>query len=184
MTMNKSKSLPWDEVEKAIYKEIKWLEDTIMESPFKYEEEFCSRCIFRRMAVLILSGKIKVKDIKSSVCLWGEDHSFVIGKPHGQQWHSEMMKLVASYFQSLKYKIVVESNLNFGRADLGVYKKGKRNLFIEVGTISISKLLSNLESMKGSDLLLVLDSNHAVEFSILDVGAYGQFIQDFHRKSQ
>lgn len=180
--MNKSKSLPWDEVEKAIIKEIKWLEDTITESPFRHEKEVCSKCIFRRIAVLILSGKIKVKDIKSSVCLWGEDRSFVIGKPHGKEWHSEMMRLVASYFQSLKYKIVVEPDPNFGRADLGAYKKGKRNLFIEVGTVSISKLLFNLESMKDSDILLVLNSNHAVEFSILDIGALDRFAQETHRK--
>lgn len=127
------------------------------------------KCIFRRIAILILSGKIKVKNIKFSVCLWGEDRSFVIGKPHGKEWHSEMMKLVASYFDSLKYKVVIEPNLSIGKADLGAYKERKRNLFIEVGTVSISKLLFNFESMKGSNILLVLDSNHAVEFSINEI---------------
>lgn len=112
----------------------------------------------------------------------GENRSFVIGKPHGQEWHSEMMRLVASYFQSLKYKIVVEPNLNFGRADLGAYKKGQRNLFIEVGTVSISKLLLNFESMKGSDILLILDSNHVLEFSVLDVDVLGRLVQETHRK--
>lgn len=107
---------------------------------------------------------------------------FFMGKPHGKEWHSEMMKLVASYFQSLKYEINIEPNLNFGRADLGVYKKGKRNLFIEVGTVSISKLMLNFESMKGSDILLVLDSKHAVEFSILDVDVLGRFTQENRRK--
>lgn len=32
---------------------------------------------------------------------------------------------------------------------------------------NIFKLLFNLETMVGSDLLLVLDSNHAVKFSII-----------------
>lgn len=168
MTMNKSKSLPWDEVEKAIYKEIKWLEDTIMESHFKHEMEVCSECIFRRIAVLILSGKIKVKDIKSSVSLFGRNKSFVIGKPHGKEWHSEMMKLVASYFKYLGYDVAIEPNLDMGRADLGIYKNGERNLFIEVGTISLPKLLHNFTTMEGSDFLLVLDSKHAVEISILE----------------
>jgi hypothetical protein len=55
------------------------------------------------------------------------------------------MKLVGSYFKSLGYQIIVEPNLNMGRADLGVYKKGERNLFIEIGTISLPKLLFNKE---------------------------------------
>lgn len=170
MGNSKSKSLPWDEVEKAIHREIKWLEETIIDSPFKNEEKECSKCIFRRMAILILSGKIKAKDIKSSVSLWGKGYSFLIGKPHGKEWHSKMMKLVGSYFHSLGYEVVIEPNLGIGRADLGIYKKGKRSLFIEVGTVSISKLLFNLESMESSDILLVLDSYHAVEFSIHKTG--------------
>lgn len=106
MHTNKTKSLPWNEVEQAINQEVKWLENTIIDSPFNTK-----------------------KDCK-----------------------------------------------------MGVYKKGKRNLFVEVGTVSISKLLLNLESMEGSDILLVLDSKHAVEFSILDVDALGRFAQETHRK--
>lgn len=182
MSNSKSKSLPWNVVEEAINKEIKWLEEIIIDSPFKKEEKECRKCIFRRIAVLILSGKINVKDIKSSVSLWGKNRSFIMGKPHGKEWHSEMMRLVASYFQSLEYEVAVEPNLSFGRADLGVYKEGKRNLFIEVGTVSISKLLLNLKSMKGSDILLVLDSNHAVELSVLDIDASDRFAEETHRK--
>lgn len=182
------KSLPWDLVEKAINKEIEWLDETIEDSPFNREEKFCDECIFRKIAILILSGKIKAKDIKSSVSLWGKDSSFIIGKSHGKEWHSEMMRLLASYFKSLEYEVAIEPNLSFGRADLGIYKKGKRNLYIEVGTVSISKLLFNLKSMEGSDILLVLGSNHAVEFSILNtdvseyVNASDRFAQDSHRK--
>ena len=161
-----SKSLPWDVVEKAIIKEVKWLKETIIETPYK-EKGICKDCIYRRLAILILSGKIKAKDIKSKVCLWGKEKSLPVGKPHGQEWHAEMMKLVSSYFKSLGYDVTIEPNLNMGRADLGVYKRGERNLFIEIGTVSLSKLLFNLESMEGSDFLLVLDSNHAVEFPIL-----------------
>lgn len=181
MHTNKTKSLPWNEVEQAINQEIRWLENTITDFPFNTKKD-CKKCIFRRLAILILSGKVKAKDIKSSVCLWGKDLSFVIGKPHGKEWHSEMMKLVASYFQSLKYEIDIEPNLNFGRADLGVYKEGKRYLFIEIGTLSISKLLINLESMQGSNLLLVLDSKHAVEFSILDTDVLDRFARETHPK--
>lgn len=168
MTIPKSKSLPWDLVEKAINKEIKWLQETIENFPFNREEKFCNECIFRKIAILILSGKIKAKDIKSSVSLWGKDNSFVIGKSHGKEWHSGMMKLVASYFKSLGYDVVIEPDLSMGRADLGVYKNGQRNLFIEVGTVSLAKLLHNFITMEDSDFLLVLDSKHAVEISVLE----------------
>ncbi len=55
MTMNRSKSLPWDKVEKAINKEIEWLEKTIVDSPFNNVKEICNKCIFRKIAILILS---------------------------------------------------------------------------------------------------------------------------------
>lgn len=160
------KSLPWDVVEKAIAKEVKWLKETIIEIPHK-DKDICKDCVYRRLAILILSGKIKARDIKSTVRLWGKEKSLPIDKPHGQEWHTEMMKLVNEYFKSLGYDTAIEPNLNMGRADLGVYKNGERNLFIEIGTVSPPKLLFNLESMEDSDFLLVLDSNHAVEFSIL-----------------
>lgn len=178
---SKSESLPWDEVEQAIKEEIRWLQETITDSPF--QQDTCKKCIFRQIAVLILSGKVRATDIKSKVCLWGEDSSFPIGKTHGQEWHSEMMKLVATYFDSLKYEVLAEPDLRFGRADLGAYKKGKRNLFIEVGTVSISKLLSNLQSMADTDILIVLNSNHAVEFSVLKTDIFDRLARETHRSS-
>lgn len=167
-----SKSLPWNIVEKAIIKEIKWLKETIVEGSYSRnkEDSICKDCIYRRIAILIVSGKVKAKDIKSSVCLWGKEELSTIGKPHGKEWHTETMKLVAGYFRSLGYNVAIEPNLNRGRADLGVYKRGKRNLFIEIGTVSLLKLLFNFESMEGQDFLLVLGSNHAVEFSVLEAG--------------
>lgn len=166
MSSKQSEFLPWDIVEKAIVKEVKWLKETIIETPYK-DKDICKDCIYRRLAILILSGMIKATDIKSTVSLWGEKKLLLIGKPHGQEWHAETMKLTNNYFKSLGYDVVIEPNLNMGRADLGVYKKGERNLFVEVGTISLPKLLFNFESMEDSDFLLVLNLNHAVEFSIL-----------------
>lgn len=160
-----SKSLSWDVVEKAIAKETEWLRKTIVETPYK-DKNICKGCIFRRLAVLILSGNTKARDIKSTISLFGKETS-PIGKSHGKEWHVKIMKLSNNYFKSLGYDVTLEPNLNMGRADLGIYKNGERDLFIEVGTVSLPKLLFNLESMEGSDFLLVLDSNHAVEFSIL-----------------
>ena len=170
MSPIQSKSLPWDMVEKAITKEVKWLKETIIETSYKDKEAVCKDCIYRRIAILILSGKVGARDIKSTVCLWGKEELSTIGKTHGKEWHAEMMKLIAGHFRSLGYNVAIEPNLNMGRADLGVYKKGKRNLFIEIGTISLLKLLFNLESMEGQDFLLVLGPNHAMEFSVLEAG--------------
>jgi len=169
MPSYQSKSLPWQMVEKAIAKEVKWLKETIIEG-FHKEKDYCKDCVFRKLAILIISGRIKAKDIKSTICLWGKEKSFFIGKPHGKKWHTEMMKLVANYFRSLGYSVAIEPKLNMGRADLGIYKKSERNLFVEIGTVSLPKLLFNLESMEGSGFLIVLDSNHGVEFSVLNAG--------------
>lgn len=166
---NQSKSLPWDVVEKTIAKEVKWLKETLLESPYREKNEsygLCKNCIYRRIAILIVSGKVRARDIKSTISLWGK-RKLSTHIEHGEKWHSQMMKLVGGYFQSLSYKVIVEPNLNIGRADLGTYKKNKRNLFIEIGTVSLPKLLFNLESMEGSDFLLITDKDRAVEFSIL-----------------
>lgn len=165
-----SKSLPWNIIEKAILSEQKWLKNTLLIPPHKeaksfYASNFCENCIFRRMAILIVSGSIKVKDIKSSKSLWGRKILEHI-KPHGKEWHSRMMDLIASYFKSLKYNIATEPFLNKGRADLAIYKTGKKNLFVEVGSVSLPKLLFNLESMENSTLLIVLNEKHIVEFFV------------------
>ncbi len=171
MNHQKSKSLTWEVVEKAISKEINWLRRTIIKTPYRKENEFCDECIYRRIAILIVSGKIKAKDIKSRVCLWGNQNLLPQeGKKHGKEWHSRMMKLISEYFKSSGYDVTIEPKLNMGRADLGIYKENERDLFVEIGTISLYKLLFNLESMEGSDFLLVLSQNRAIEFSVIKAG--------------
>lgn len=168
MPAKKSKSLPWDVVEKGIAKEIQWLKETIPQKTYgKYKSDYCTNCIFRQIAILIISGKIKARDIKSTISLWGEKKLSSLYKPHGSKEHAELMHLVASYFKTFGYGITLEPHLNMGRADVGVYKKGRRPLFAEVGTISLYKLLVNLKSMEGSDFLIVLSKKHVIEFSVL-----------------
>lgn len=53
---------------------------------------------------------------------------------------------------------------------LGVYRGSERDLFVEIGTVSLPKLLFNFESMEESDFLIVLEPNHVVEFSVLSAG--------------
>lgn len=39
MHTNKTKSLPWNEVEQVINQEVKWLENTIIDSPFNTKKD-------------------------------------------------------------------------------------------------------------------------------------------------
>ena len=107
--IKKLKPLPWDEIEGAIRKEIEWLKNTILPSPF--EKDFCEDCIYRQIATLILLGKIKVKNIKSTNDSLWRGNRMNIGRNHGGEWHSEMMKIIAGHFKALKYDIIIEPNL-------------------------------------------------------------------------
>jgi len=68
MALSYNKSLPWDEVERQISKEINWLEGTIV--TFHKEERNapiqCKQCLLRRIAVLITSFPFKFLDIKTT----------------------------------------------------------------------------------------------------------------------
>lgn len=170
MSSTSSKSLPWDIVEKTIIKEQKWLSENLIKPFYKeredfYKAEFCENCILRQIAILIISGRVFTTDIKSTKCLWGDIKVDVI-KPHGSEWHAQMMSLVAHYFKSSGFEVTLEPYFNKGRADLGIFKKGKKNLYVEIGSVSLPKLLFNLESMEDSIILLVLDEKHAIEFYI------------------
>lgn len=174
MSPTLSKSLSWNTVEKAILKEQEWLRNSLLKPFHKegedfYKSNFCEDCIFRRMAILIVSGKVGAKDISSKKSLWGGKRLENI-KPHGRDWHKKMMNLVATYFRSLGYDVVIEPHINKGRADLGIYKTGEKNLFIEVGSVSLPKLLFNLESMENSIFLIILSLKNAIEFSVKKAG--------------
>ncbi|OGZ69826.1 MAG: hypothetical protein A3D44_01870 [Candidatus Staskawiczbacteria bacterium RIFCSPHIGHO2_02_FULL_42_22] len=160
-----NKPLPWDEVEKAIFKEIEWLRGAIIPSPF--EKDFCTNCTLRQIAILMMLGKIKAKDISSTTnSFWGGE-KMNIKKPHGATWHFEMMKTIGGHFKSLGFEVKIEPTLAWGRADLGIYKKGTSPLFVEVGTVSLPKLLRNLKTMhEKSTILLVPQEDHVIEFTI------------------
>lgn len=168
--MQKSKCLPWDEVERTINKEKEWLKKSIETSPFP-DKEFpvsCPDCIYRRIAVLIVSGKIKVKEIDSKK-LWSDMESSIIkekNKKHGGEWHNNTIKVISKYFKNQNYKIESEPRLNYGNADLLVYKNGEKNIYVEVGSVSLYKLLYNLETMKDVDLMIVPKDNYLIEFNI------------------
>lgn len=62
------------------------------------------------------------------------------------------------------YEVEREPNIHWGRADLGVYKKGTQNLYIEVGTTSLFKLLVNLTAMRNITYLIVPSDDKLIEF--------------------
>jgi len=175
MAHNK-KPLPWHVVEKQILKEINWLRAAINPSPFNneaYAPISCQECLLRKIAVLIVSGKVYAKEIKKSPLLesfWfnKRKHPKQKGRPkitHGAEWHNVTMEKIENHFLHQNYGVEREPNLHWGRADLGVYKNGEKALYIEVGTTSLFKLLVNLIQMENSVYLIVPNDNRLIEFT-------------------
>lgn len=170
-------SLPWNVVENAINKEIKWLKETLLIrseagilSFMEGKAPKCESCdyTYRKIALLIVTGKIKAREIKTQKDndLWG-GLTKIINRPihkHGQDWHRMMMNVVDQYFTSQGYEVNIEPYLNYGRADLGIYKEGKKFLFVEIGTLSIYKLWVNLQTLKDALFLIVPSENKIIEF--------------------
>ena len=173
-TKRRKTGLPWHVVEESVNQESEWLRKVI---PQNTGEKIpgCDDCpyTFRKIALLIITGKIKAKEFVSRQGhdLWDDlTRKHGIKKParHGGEWHRKMMGALTEYFENQGFEVVPEPFLNKGRADLGVYKGGHKDLFIEIGTISVYKLWWNLQMLTNSKILLVPDENHAVEFTCRD----------------
>jgi len=164
----------WDIVEKKIKEEMIWLNGAI--DTFLQEEKSapvgCRECFLRRVAILIVSGRVKASQIIKAPSL----KSFWINKEkngnkkekkiyHGSDWHRETMERIENHFLCLGYEVLREPDLNHGRADLGVYKKGEQDLLIEVGTTSFFKLWRNLETMRHCIYLIVPNDDKLIEFT-------------------
>lgn len=165
----------WDTVEKKIKEEMIWLRNTI--DTFLQEEKNapvgCRECFLRKIAILIVSGRVKASQITKNPPLksfWLDiKNKNKKGKKiyHGSDWHRETMKRIENHFIYLGYEVLQEPDLNQGRADLGVYKNGEKDLYIEVGTTSFFKLWRNLETMKHCTYLIVPNDNKLIEFTTL-----------------
>lgn len=164
----------WGFVEEKIEKEAQWLYQNI--PTFLKEENNaprgCNNCFIRRIAILIVSGKVKARDISKSPALkdfWiNKKHRKIENKAkifHGSDWHKEKMKTIENHFLNLGFEVVREPVMHQGRADLGVYHKGSPNLYVEVGTTSFYKLWLNL-AIKGKFVYLIVpDDDKIIEFS-------------------
>jgi len=163
--------LPWHIVEEAINLEIEWLRQVIVPGPTE-KVPWCDECpyTFTKMALLIITGKIKAKEFiaREGHDLWDDltqKHGVKKSARHGGSWHRRMMDVITEYFKDKGFEVIPEPFLNKGRADLGIYKDGHMDLFVEVGTTSAYKLWWNLQMLVNSKILLVPDEKRAIEFT-------------------
>ncbi len=85
---------------------------------------------------------------------------------HGGEWHQETMAKIEKHFIYSGCKVEREPTIRWGRADLGVYKNGSLNLYIEVGTVSLFKLWMNLSLVKDCVYLIVPNDDKLIEFKV------------------
>ena len=159
--------MEWHIVEEKINEEIIWLKNTIpvFNSEDKYDVS-CD-CFYRKIALLIITGLIKVREVNAldNGCLWGnlKNNNVIKIHKHGSDWHQGMMNILDNYFKNDGYEVVTEPTLNFGRADLGLFRASEI-IYVEVGTTSIKKLYVNLSTLKNATILLVPREEQVIEF--------------------
>lgn len=164
----------WHIIENMIEKEIFWLKNNISVLPegYKLNPSFlrCDDCILRKMAILIVSGTIKVTEFRGENVkdIWSSLIKEIDPKRlnrHGQEWHKKMMNIIYEYFSLKNYKVTLEPVLNYGRADLEVHSDSGKIIYIEVGTVLLYKLWYNLSTMKNATFLVVPSENCVIEFN-------------------
>jgi hypothetical protein len=165
------KGLPWHTVEEAINREIKWLERAIEQTVIG-KVPGCDGCryTYRKIALLIVTGKITAKELiaRDGHDLWDDltqKHGIKKSARHGGVWHRKMMDVVTEYFANQGFEVIPEPYLSQGRADLGIHKDGHMDLFVEIGDTSPYKLWWNLQMLTNCRILLVPDENRAIEFN-------------------
>lgn len=168
---SKTPSLPWHLIEDLINKEINWLKNNISIFSISNDKENpilnCDECIFRKLAILIVSGEIEAIEVKSkNNNLWPVKINKGNKIYHGKYWHRKMMNTILAYFKTQKYKVELEPFLNYGRADLGIYQNLTKNIYVEVGTISLYKLWYNLSTMKNTTFLIVSSEEKIIELRV------------------
>lgn len=163
--------LPWHVVEEAINSESRWLQGAI-EQAYIDKVPGCDDCpyTFRKIALLIVTGRVEVKEFigREGHDLWDdltEKHGVKKLSRHGGDWHRRMTDVITEYFQNQGFEVIAEPFLSKGRADLGIYKEGHLDLYVEIGTTSAYKLWWNLHRLTRAKILLVPDKRRAIEFT-------------------
>jgi hypothetical protein len=137
--------LPWHEVEHAILKEERWLTEVFDFGPYADKNSgpvppgLSEDKMLRQIAIAIVNGTIIAHVINNphELGLWSLEHSNIYqndehNERHGGHWHQSMMDIVKQHFISEGFEVVNEPYLSLGRADLGVYKSGYQDLFIDI----------------------------------------------------
>lgn len=168
--------LPWHIVEGAINCESQWLE-RVIEQTVIGKVPGCDDCryTFRKIALLIITGRITAKELiaRDGHDLWDDltkKHGIKKSARHGGVWHRKMMNVLTEYFAKQGFEVIPEPLLSQGRADLGIYKDGHMDLFVEVGATSAYKLWWNLQMLTNCKILLVPDEKRAIEFTCRSEG--------------
>lgn len=164
--------LSWYEIETHIQKEILWLKNNIFTMPENYRSEsflcISDDLLLRKIAILIVGKKIKASEILSLKYenFWITKKSSQKINRHGSDWHKNLMDIVCAYFKSKHYRIIIEPNLNHGRADLGIInnKNDKYPIYFEIGTVSLFKLWYNLSTMKEHIFVIIPSADKIIEF--------------------
>lgn len=156
----------WNLIEKNIKEEAAFLKDNIQLSPFNHFDPIkCPDCLFRMLAIFIVSGRVRVKKINyHNDSLWSKNllgPELSAAKAHGAVWHDAKINIIKKYFKANEYQVQPEARLFYGRCDLGVLDL---SIFVEVGTINLYKLYINLLNMKECRILLVLSNSSLLEF--------------------
>jgi site-specific recombinase XerD len=168
------KNTIWSETENQINKKIFWLRKNISTLPEAYKSRAflaslikCENCIFRKIAILIISNRVRQSELSLTNFL-GSKFSSVntsVSGHHGSDWHKKMMDRVAnsSLFKQ-KHKIVREPATNYGRADLSYFPDKGKPIYVEVGTVSLFKVWYNLMTMKNCTFILVPNNDVIIKF--------------------
>ncbi len=114
----------------------------------------CDDCVFRKIAILISAKIIRAYRARISD-IWPGFYFDMSGQNfsrHGKEWHRKMIDAVGQYHKKNGAEISIEPVLDYGRADLGITNK---NIYIEIGTVSVFKIWYNLMVMPECTFILV-----------------------------
>jgi hypothetical protein len=156
--------ISWNKVELAICDEIEFLKNHIQPAPYSQNEPInCLDCIFREIAILIVSGRVKLCKISTTKNLWSGAIPDSAIKAHGSTWHDQTIKTIAEYLEQNSILPEYEPSMLFGRADLGATSI---STYFEVGTINLYKLYVNLLKQQNIKIIIVPTDTYILEFTI------------------
>ena len=169
------KNTSWLEAENQINKKIFWLRKNISTLPESYKSEAflaslikCEDCIFRKIAILLISGRVKMSESPLNDFLKTKFSPVISLIPghHGKDWHKLMMNRVVSSFQifTQQQKVIIEPVTNYGRADLGYFPDRGKPTYVEVGTVSLFKIWYNLTTMRNCVCILIPNDDVIIKF--------------------